>query len=236
MGGHSELSAKSRNDRRAVVRQFLKWCVRKDYLAASHRLLEADGLVKEALEGAQIGYFRPNELGSLLKNADRQMRVVIAIQGLAGLRLEEVLRLDWEDVFRIRGHIEVSSSKSKTRQRRLVVVCASLQEWLTPYRAKKGKLATQWDTVNQYVQDFSALRESLKIPARRNGLRHAFCTFHFALHSNENLTAAQAGNSPAMIHKHYKALATKADGKRWFNVRPAKAAANVVPLLKQDAA
>ncbi len=55
----------------------------------------------------------------------------------------------------------------------------------------------------------------------------------FALHSNENLTAALAGNSPTMIHAHYKALATKAEAEKWFNVRPAKAAANVVPLPNQ---
>jgi hypothetical protein len=64
------------------------------------------------------------------------------------------------------------------------------------------------------------LRGSLKIPDRRNGLRHAFCTFHYALYSNENLTAAQAGNSPAMIHGHYKGLATKAEAEKWFNVMP----------------
>jgi len=51
-------------------------------------------------------------------------------------------------------------------------------------------------------------------------LRHAFCTYHFAAHANENLTAAQAGNSPAMIHAHYKGLATKAEAEKWFNVLP----------------
>jgi hypothetical protein len=68
------------------------------------------------------------------------------------------------------------------------------------------------------------LRDSLKIPTRKNGLRHAFCTYHYALHANENLTAAQAGNSPAMIHAHYKGLATKVEAEKWFNVTPAVSA------------
>jgi hypothetical protein len=63
-------------------------------------------------------------------------------------------------------------------------------------------------------------------------LRHAFCTYHFAAHANENLTAAQAGNSPAMIHAHYKGLATKAEAEKWFNVNPPGAAKNVIPLKK----
>ena len=73
---------------------------------------------------------------------------------------------------------------------------------------------------------FGDLRDELGIPARRNGLRHAFCTYHFAQHSNENLTAAQAGNSPAMIHAHYKGLATKADAEKWFNISTPKVSAN----------
>jgi hypothetical protein len=31
-----------------------------------------------------------------------------------------------------------------------------------------------------------------------------------------------AGNSPAMIHAHYKGLATKAEAEKWFGVRPQK--------------
>jgi hypothetical protein len=64
-------------------------------------------------------------------------------------------------------------------------------------------------------------------------LRHSFCTYHFAAHANENQTAQQAGNSPAMIHAHYKGLATKAEGEQWFNVTPPAAAENVIPMQKQ---
>ena len=66
------------------------------------------------------------------------------------------------------------------------------------------------------------------VTRKANGLRHAYCTYHFALHQNENQTAALAGNSPAMIHQHYKGLATKAEAERWFNVHPTVAAANLV--------
>jgi hypothetical protein len=57
---------------------------------------------------------------------------------------------------------------------------------------------------------------------RNNGLRHGFCSFHYALYADENKTAQQAGNSPAMIHSNYKGLATKDDGEKWFAVFPTK--------------
>ena len=177
----------------------------------------------------------PNELRALLEASDNGMRAVIALQGLAGLRLEECLRLDWQDVFRVPGHVEISQSKSKTRNRRLVEICPALAQWLQPYRAMEGGVWKETATLNGFVSAFGRLREPLKIPSRRNGLRHAFCTFHFALHSNENLTAAQAGNSPAMIHQHYKGLATKAEAEKWFAIAP-KTADNIIPMAANRSA
>ena len=103
-----------------------------------------------------------------------------------------------------------------------------MEQWLAPYRNSSGPL---WGKlVTTFHDKFLELRESLKIAIRRNGLRHAFCSHHFALHANENLTAAVAGNSPAMIHAHYKGLATRAEAEKWFAVKPAGAAQNVIAL------
>jgi len=209
---------KTKNHRRATVKMFLKWCARQDYLSVSHRLLEADCLATEIADAAEAEFFRPAEFQKLLENSPDGLRPVLAIAGLAGLRGEEIMRLDWADVWRVEGHIEVTARNAKTRQRRLVEICGDLASRLEPFRASKGKVYP--GGVHAYQHAFLKLRKALKIPDRLNGLRHAFCTYHFALHSNENLTAAQAGNSPAMIHAHYKGLATKGEAEKWFNVLP----------------
>jgi integrase len=222
MAEYATLSPKSRNDRRAAVSMFMRWCARQDYLPQTHRLFEADAMQREQLDTA----------ATLLESAEGPMRAIIALQGLAGLRLEEALRLTWENVFNIPGHIEITAQNAKTRRRRLVEICPALAAWLEPFRGMEGRVWNQTATLNGFVSAFSRLRGPLKIPSRRNGLRHGFCSFHFALHSNENLTAAQAGNSPAMIHAHYKGLATKAEAEKWFNVIPPGAATNVIQLDK----
>jgi integrase len=216
---HSGVSTKNRNDRRAAVKMFLAWAARQDYLPANHRLFEADGMARETVESAETDFYRPGEFQKFLDNATPELRASIAIGGLAGLRVEEIMRLDWADVWRVEGHIEVTAIKAKTRQRRLVEICPALSAWLKSCRDKSGKVYPSG--VNYFQEKFAALRDELKISIRRNGLRHAFCTYHFALHANENLTAAQAGNSPAMIHAHYKGLATKAEAEKWFNITPA---------------
>ena len=218
---HKNVSTKNRNDRRATVKMFFGWAVRQDYLASNHRLFEADALVREVVESGETDFYRPEEFQKFLNNATSELRATLAIAGLAGLRIEEIMRLDWANVWRIEGHIEVTASKAKTRQRRLVGICPALAEWLKPYAGKKSGMIYP-SGVNYFQENFSTLRDELKISIRRNGLRHAFCTYHFALHANENLTAQQAGNSPAMIHQHYKGLATKAEAEKWFAVMPPK--------------
>ncbi|MBI4660751.1 MAG: hypothetical protein HY735_18090 [Verrucomicrobia bacterium] len=227
MGQHGKVSAKTRNERRNVVRMFLKWCARQDYLAPNHHLLEADGMARETAEPEEIDFYTAAELRALLENADADVRPVIALCALAGVRVQEAVRLTWRDVFHVPGHVEISTAKSKTRSRRLVTICPALERWLAPYRERSGAVWSK--SIDMFQEGFAALRESLKIPRRRNGLRHGFVSYHFALHSNENMTAAEAGNSPAMVHKNYKGLATKAEAEKWFAVR-AEPLANVVSL------
>jgi hypothetical protein len=106
-----------------------------------------------------------------------------------------------------------------------------LAAWLEPFRGLTGKVCTitaaSVDVIWQ--QQFLRLCDAAQVSRKRNGLRHSLCSCHFAAHANENLTAAQAGNSPAMIHGHYKGLSTKTEAEKWFTVAPAQAA-NVIPL------
>jgi integrase len=236
MGSLSELSAKSRNHYRAAIRQWLQWAVRKDFLTVTHRLGEADGLRREVADNGEIEFYTPKEFRALLETADGPMQAMVAIAGLAGLRTAEILRLDWADVWRVPGHIEITAGKSKTRQRRLVEVCPALAAWLDTFRQKTGKVcpitAASLDVIWQ--QQFLKLCDAAQVSRKRNGLRHSFCSFHFAAHANENQTAQQAGNSPAMIHAHYKGLATKAEAEKWFAVQPF-GAAKIIPMPAQSA-
>jgi integrase len=169
----------------------------------------------------------PCKAGEKPERDYRDLLPVVALAGLAGLRFKEITRLEWRDVLGRPDHIEVKATKSKTRSRRLIPVCPALAHWLDPYRRRDGQVwAKGYDMLHE---DLADLRLELSIPDRRNGLRHSFISAHFAAHSDENLTAAQAGNSPDMVHKHYKGLLTKKEGEAWFTVAP-EHPANVVPL------
>jgi integrase len=223
-----EASPKARNHHRAGIKQFIQWSVRNDFLAPSNRLLEADALRMEHANSGDIGIYTAKEFRAILATARGPLKPLIAIGGLCGLRTAELLRLEWEDVWRVEGHIEISQTKSKTRSRRLVTICPALAEWLRPFRESCGKL---WKlSENCFHSHCAEICKTAGVKRKDNGLRHSFCSFHFVLHANENLTAAQAGNSPAMVHQHYKGLATRTEAEKWFAVRPTGTPANVVPI------
>jgi hypothetical protein len=101
----AEFAAKSRNHHRAAIKQWLQWCARKDDLPVAHRLLEADSMRREHADNVEIEFHSRNEFRALLETAEGPMRAMVAIGGLAGLRTAEILRLTWEDVWRVAGHI-----------------------------------------------------------------------------------------------------------------------------------
>lgn len=221
------LGAKSRNHYRGTLRRWLGFCVARDYLPAAHRLLEARAMQNEKADGGDVEIYTPKELASLLSHADDTLRPALIIGALAGLRTQELLRLEWSDVWRRPGFIEVTRGKAKTRQRRLVPICAALAEWLAPHRDRiTGRV---WEGKENYFhQLFREAGEAAAIARKDNALRHSFISYRLAEVQNEHQVAAEAGTSPAMIHGHYREVVTSAEAKEWFNVLPAGAATNVV--------
>ena len=55
---------------------------------------------------------------------------------------------------------------------------------------------------------------------RHNALRHSFISYRVAKIKNVNEVAMEAGNSPDMIFKHDRKLATETEADAWFGVTP----------------
>jgi hypothetical protein len=45
--------------------------------------------------------------------------------------------------------------------------------------------------------------------------------------------ALEAGNSPAIVFRHYRELVTADEARRWFSIAPT-AASNVVPMAQHS--
>ena len=57
-----------------------------------------------------------------------------------------------------------------------------------------------------------------------NALRHSFGSYHYASQADENRTAAEMGNSPAVIFRHYRALVKPEAAARFWKLVPSRIA------------
>ena len=209
------LSGKSRNHFRQTFRQLFKFAVRRDYLSSEHRLGEV--LVNESTNEAAPEILEPEELRLLLEYASSEMLPYVAIAAFTGARRSEILRLRWENVWSIEGFMELESSKTKTRQRRLVPLSSALQKWLAPYRNCSGPVWSGGD--GYFHSQCQKLMKDCRITGQ-NLLRHSYASYRLAQTSDPIRVATELGNSPEKLYTNYNKLRTPQQAEAWFAVLP----------------
>jgi integrase len=173
------------------------------------------------------GILTPIQFERLLNAADERIRPALAIGGFVGLRPAELHRLTWDAINLEERHISVSAKTSKTASRRLVPICDNLLAWLLTAPKRVGPMLPVSDAIGRDLT--LAAREAAGIkewPA--DALRHSWVTYRFALTGDAARTAAEAGHDQAVLHRHYRALATHAEAERWFAIIPGEHAAKTV--------
>jgi integrase len=179
--------------------------------------------------GGEVGTFTATEIRALLESADEETRTLLAVGAFAGLRTAEIVRLDWSAIRLTERVIVVGADKAKTASRRVVPISENLAAWLAPVIQRDGLLAGGLDD-KAVTKRWDRLSQRLGVQWKHNGLRHSFISYRLAVAQDPAKVAFEAGNSPQMIHKHYKALTTEAQGREWFAVVPASHQADILPM------
>src|SRR5438552_14536630 len=188
---------------------------------------EADHVAKAKDRGGEVGTFTPAQLANLLNAGDEEPRLYFAIGAFTGLRSAELIRLEWEDVNFVRGHIEVGKGKAKTATRRLVPIQPNLMRWLSPYRARTGLVFASEHAASRSI----ARAKNVIGDWPTNALRHSYATYRLAQCQDTARVSLEMGNSPQMLFLNYRELADEQDATAWFSIAPTEAA-NVVPVAK----
>lgn len=143
----------------------------------------------------------------------------LAIQAFAGLRTEEVLRMDWADIHWETNSIEVPATKAKTARARHIAIRENLREWLEPIRKERGRVVP-----TRYRRWLALFRKEMQRGRHEfpsNGLRHSFASYDYEAGKSAERTAADLGHaSTTMLFKHYRALVKPAEAEAWWAVRP----------------
>ena len=67
-------------------------------------------------------------------------------------------------------------------------------------------------------------------------MRHTAISMYLAKHKHEGEAASWAGNSPNVIHRHYKGLVKEAHANEFWTIRPKTVKSEIEKLPVKDAA
>ena len=221
-----KLSSQSYANNRRCVHLLFEHGVARGYCLDN----PAADVERPKIRNGEVKIFTPDETRKLLAAAPEDFLPCLALGLFAGLRSAEIERLDWKDIDLKQGHVVVGADAAKTASRRIVPIAENLAVWLAPYAGRTGGL---WPHGRDYFHKRQeATAKAAGVAWKANGCRHSFASYSFALCADAGRVAGYCGNSPGVIHRHYKQLCTPADAQKFFSIKPA----SVVTALPTPAA
>lgn len=107
--------------------------------------------------------------------------------------------------------ITISPSIAKTGEKRQIEITPNLKKWLEAY-PDHPIIPTNFDRLNK------AFRKKFELT--QDETRHSFITYHVALNRSIGDASLQAGNSEAIVKKHYFNHRPKEEGQAYFSIIP----------------
>jgi integrase len=223
---------------RRDIRTFFEWASARG-LSPSN---PAERATRFKTKPATIGILTPENAATLLSACHPSIVPGVVIGMFCGLRQAEIARLDWRTVDLASGILTVGAEIAKTSSRRTVEMPDNARAWLTLYAKESGPV---WPTSEEArnlwnlarieagfgpffstraaVNAFQDGRDDL-LPWPDNALRHSAISYRLALTRDLPRVATEAGNSPAIVQRHYAELVKPDAAKNFFGILPTEAA------------
>ena len=205
-------------------------------------------VARPSIAEREPGFLTVAQAARLLECAtDTDMLPYVVLGLFTGIRTNELERLTWDKVKLSEGVIIIDGAVAKTKSRRVIDLNDTAKDWVTTcakftgsivdpvnFRKRKDALlrAARFGTLGKETKKEKAAGITLECWPE-NALRHTAATYTYALSQDAVRVSAMLGNSPDVLHRHYRGLVTKADAERFFALRPAADAAGKIVPMKQ---
>ncbi|MCX6968019.1 MAG: site-specific integrase [Verrucomicrobia bacterium] len=211
----------TRNNNRRVIVNLFNFAKTKKYVE-SNPVLEIETASERP---GEVGILRPEQVTELLSHATPEILPYFAIGAFAGIRPEEMLKLEWADIKMKQGIIRVRAEVSKVGKARNVTMETNLKEWLVPSLCRKGKVCpSNWRRLFRETRIQAGVTEW---PS--DCLRHSFATYWLEKYKDAPRLALEMGNSVSVILEHYhKVLDEPQDAERYWQIKPGAVSKKVV--------
>jgi integrase len=207
----------SRNTHRKRIVTLWRWARGVDLLARDTQT-EAERTTRAREDAQEIGIIDALTLQKWLGVVRAQAIAdlpALVLSAFCGMRRSEVHGQTWEAINLEEGHLHVNAAKAGTPANRLVTLQPAAVEWLMLSANRKGPVC---DGVA--VDRVRKIGRGAGLALPENCTRHSFISYLVAKTKDIAATSLEAGNSPAIVRKHYLKLRTAAQAEEWFGVYP----------------
>jgi integrase len=189
--------------------------VRFDYLHSN----PLDKITRPRVSRPEPQIYTVREAQTLLESARAHFPEVlafIAIGLFAGVRVEEMRRMDWSMVDFEHGFISLKAAVTKSNEPRDISISPALRLWLEICACRVGPLTP---TV-AFRRRIDALYTSVGF-RKRNALRHSFASYFLAsTQSPEKTQMALGQQTQSILFRHYRQVVRPEAAEAYWSIYP----------------
>lgn len=210
LASHSNWSPKTKLGRIRDVSSMFNFGVKRGFITANPCL----GVERPKVPFKDVEVLPVAALKTLLETCQKHDPKLlgyicpILFGGLRHMECRRATKADFKN-----GMIVLSGEQLKLNERRVIKQSDQLKAWLA-CGAEIGGVNIRWR--------LRAVCKFAKVKMPKNCLRHSFCSYSLAAGMGFEDVARAANNSPAILKKHYLAVATDKDGKAFAELMPVK--------------
>lgn len=226
------LSLKTWNNRRSYLSTFFKFCLSKKYVAENPVIDLPQYKVKKArgtaatLSTEEVEKFMhwlesyrgvQNKTGSWWGKPGC-MVPYFALTIFAGIRPDwrdgEISKLREKDIRLDTGVVLIEPQVSKIHEKRSIKIQPNLEQWLRKYPIKEHPIITP----HRFYDLLADVRKKFALP--HDVMRHTYISMTVGAFRSVGDAALQAGNSEAIIRKHYLDLKAVEEADQFWSIVP----------------
>jgi integrase len=215
------------------LRSFFNYAVRKDF-AVTNPVARLDFV---EIPPKEVEVIAPEDVQRMLEcslSNDLELVPFLALAFFTGIRPEELMLLQWQDVDLPSREINLRATVSKTRTSRFPVLSENSIAWLEAYRARGGR--TEGPIIDLKEDAMYAHRQKIRLAAGVNdwpqdAARHSFCSYWIAAGKGVEALLQVAGHeNPRTLKKHYHRGVTRTEAAKFWAIVPTAIPANVISM------